>query len=260
MVLIGDFMAISNVYTNAITVYDLVTSAKVRTFGGLGSAKGQFHYPGNLCGLPDGSLLVAEGVNKRLQQVTLEGEHVRFIGEGAFDSFIIGLATNGVLIAVGKVDWGMGGRKCLDNRIMLFSVVTGLLVGQFGECGENEGQVVNGERIRFMPDGHHIIVTENAFPHRGLSIFTVNGVFVKSIGNGTLNYPTGIDFTTNGEVVACDIENRIVVLPMTTGALQRKWGTRGLADGQFNYPKALQVHRGLLYVMDENSLRVQVFH
>jgi len=253
MALVGDHMAVSNEYTHTVTVYDIGTGEDVRAFGGKGTGPGQFSWPQSLCGLPNGNLLVADQVNMRVQEVTLAGGHVRFIGVGKIDAPIAGLATNGELIAVGKVDFDSNG------RILLFRVASGELVRRFGDCEEAEGQLKYCDGFRFSPDNRHIVVAEGDPNHR-LSVFTVEGAFVRCVGHGELGWPSSVDFTSSGDVIVCDtFHHRVCVFSLSTGALLRTWGKEGEADGEFEYPRALQVHRGLLYVLDEWSPRVQVF-
>lgn len=73
----GSLMAISNWLTHMISVYSLPDGALVRSFGGRGPELGHFDDPYKLCFNPlrDDSLLVADGSNQRVQEVTITGEH-----------------------------------------------------------------------------------------------------------------------------------------------------------------------------------------
>lgn len=75
-----EVLAVSDWKDCCITVYGLPAGAEVRTFGCKGSGRGQFHCPRRICASPDGTLLVAEDENRRIQEITVEGEHRRFIG------------------------------------------------------------------------------------------------------------------------------------------------------------------------------------
>ena len=175
------------------------------------------------------------------------------------DAKIAGLAANGELIAVGKDDGDSQTRMGSNGRILLFRVASGELVRRFGDWGEEEGQLGKCEGLRFTPDGRHIVIAE-CRPNNRLSVFTVEGAFVRCVGKGELDQPTSVDFTSSGDVIVCDRgHHRVCVFSLSTGALLRSWGDWGEADGEFKYPVALQVHRGLLYVMDRHSPRVQVF-
>jgi len=244
---------VSNSKTHKITVLRLPTGYKMREFGGPGTGPGQFSGPYNLCFLPNGNLLVAEFMSKRLQEVTLTGDSVRIIGADTIQSFIGGLTTNGELIAVGKVDEGTNG------RVLLYSVASGDLVRQFGDCGSEPGKLGSCWGVCFTPDNRHIIVAES-HPNNRLSVFTVEGAFVKCIGAGVLNWPTSVGLTATGDLVVSDQgHHRICVFSFSSGEPLRHWGTEGSLDGQFKFPKVAQVAAGRLYVLERDSPRVQAF-
>ncbi len=85
------------------SVYSLPGGELVRAFGGRGIGPLQFHFVFRLCFAPNGNILVVDYDNRRLQEVTLEGIFVRFIG--GLKKFGIGkpycVAVHGDVIAVG---------------------------------------------------------------------------------------------------------------------------------------------------------------
>lgn len=99
----GRHLAVSNFNTDMITVYSTADGSVVTEFGGRGSAHGQFNYPEKMCITPRNTLLVAEFDNNRVQEVTLAGEHIRFIGEGMYPhdvGSLAGIARNDEYIVV----------------------------------------------------------------------------------------------------------------------------------------------------------------
>ena len=71
-----------------LSVYSLPGGELVRTFGGLGDGPLQFMGLRRLCFAPNSNLIAVDFGNRRLQEVTLEGVFVRFVGVG---SLVIGI-------------------------------------------------------------------------------------------------------------------------------------------------------------------------
>ena len=243
---------------DTLTVYSLPGGERIRTFGSRGEGEGQFDWPAKLCFSVAGNILVAERWNKRVQEVTLTGDHVRFIGVGVIDDDIWGIAANAELIGVGKA-W-----CTINNRIMMFDAVTGAFVRAFGDYGDAPGQLMMEYcmGIRFMPDSRRIIVAEGE--HEGdrsrLSVFTLAGEYVRCIGEGELRDAHDVEFADNGDVIVCDCSShRISVSSADGSTLLRQWGDKGDADGKLQNPTALAMCDGQLYVLDSLSKRVQVF-
>ena len=241
-----------------LSVYSVPVGEHIRTFGSKGTNKGQFKYPAKLCFSVTGNVLVAEFANKRVQEVTLTGAHVRFVGVGVIDEDIWGIAANAELIVVGK--WG----GTSNNRVMMFDAASGALTRAYGDCGDAPGQLMKYcSGIRFAPDSRHIVVAEGNGNGIGrLSVFTLAGEFVRCIGEGELKIPADVEFADNGDVIVCDGSNpnhRICMYSADSNAMLREWGGRGGADGMFMRPTALAMCGSQLYVLDEATKRVQVF-
>lgn len=86
-------MAVSNGLANTIILYSTVDGAQVTSFGEYGNGPGRFNYPTKLCISPRDTLIGIDSRNDRVQEVTLTGEHIRFIGQGLFGQ---GLFPQGV--------------------------------------------------------------------------------------------------------------------------------------------------------------------
>ena len=241
---------------DTLSVYSLPGGEHIRTFGSYGVGTVQFNMPGKLCFGVAGNILVADAGNKRVQEVTLTGDHVRFIGVGVIDDPIWGIAANAELIVVGKYN-------CTSNhRIMVFDAVTGTFVRAFGDYGDAPGQLMDYcMGIRFMPDSRHIIVAEDNGDGRGrLSVFTLTGEFVRCIGEGELSDVCDMEFADNGDAIVCDSNcDRICVYSADGSTLLLQWGGEGDADGKFEIPTALAICGGQLYVLNGDSNCVQVF-
>ena len=197
----------------------------------------------------------------RVQELTLDGAHVRFIGQSVITHSIFGVATNNEFIAVTKHNNQAG------DRVMLFDVVSGELVRAFGAFGDAPGQLMQYcYGVRFTDDGDHVVVADSSgFPtNKGrLSVFTLHGEFVKCIGEGELTRCTDVEFAGNGDILACDwSKHRVLMFPREGSASIGHIGDgRSGTNGSFVRPSTMALCRtsGQLYVLDEFSSRVQVF-
>lgn len=252
-------MAVSH-SNHTLSVYSLPGGKSIKTFGREGSGKGQFDGPQKLCFTVAGNILVAEFINQRVQEVTLTGEHVRFIGAGKIFGLIYSIATNGEVIAVAISN--------SSNRVMMFDAVTGAFLRAFGNYGGAAGQWMgycNG--IRFTPDNRHVIVAESGGFGAGkgrLSVFTLGGEFVKRIGEDFLRDAADLDFADNCDIIVCDASRRVCVYSADGSSLLRQWiGERSdaVASGVGLEMDlcALAMCNGQLFVLDSANSDVYVF-
>jgi len=235
-------------------VYDTASGSDTVSFGGNGAGPGQFNQPSKLCITPRDTLLVADCMNQRVQEVAFSGVHIRDIGVGVFRGDIWGIACNDQHIAVTKF---IG---ATPSRVLVFNYSTGELLRQFAALGSGDGQIgQHPTGVRFTPDNQHIVVVDT-LNNKRLSMFTVDGVWVKHIGVGVLGGGwSDVDFTADGRIIVADYWNHRVCIFAADGVMISSWGSRGSSDGQFEYPTALAVSGGKLLVLDANSARAQVF-
>jgi DNA-binding beta-propeller fold protein YncE len=249
----GRYMAVSYWFENKLRVYRLEadgTSTLLHTVGTGGTGPKRFFNPRKMCLSPAGNLLVCEEVNDRVQELTGLGEaepqHVRFIP-------VAGAST----IALYDDTLAVGTTRC---TIQLLSYASGAHIRSIGSRGSGPGQIgYRCEGLRFTPDGQFIVAAE--YENKRLSMFRVpDGGFVKHIGAGELTDGSkDAQFALNGELLVTDVVNhRVCVFSADGDTLLRTFGTRGSADGQFQYPTALALADLKLFVLD-SSARVHLF-
>jgi len=241
----GSLMAVSNFEANKLAVYRVSDGTLVRTLGGPGAAAGRFNGPYRVCMTANDTVLVVETGNRRIQEVTLEGAHVQFIGVADLLGKPLSVAMCGNVVAVGK----LGGTR--GSCVQLFSYASGTLLRQFGNWVEEVGS------IQFTSDGRHLVLALVGC----VSLITTEGELVREFGVGTLGtFTLSAIWTCTDEVVVVDSgKHRVCVFSGDDGTLLRTWGTRGLIDGLFSHPTALTTRGDRLYVLDFWSARVQVF-
>ena len=248
---------VTSYFDYTLSVHSLPGGEHIRTFVIEDAGEGQFDYIPRLCFGATGNILVADPENERVQEVTLTGDHVRFIGIGVINDYIWSIAANAELIVVGKWDGTSNG------RIMMFDAASGALARAFCDYGKAPGQLMMFcEGIRFTPDSRHIVVAESDGVGIGrLSMFTLAGEFVRCIGEGELEGAGDVEFAANGDVIVCDRgAHRVCVYCADSNTMLRQWGDEDdAADGDYLCPTALAMCGGQLYVLDEATKRVQVF-
>lgn len=246
----GALMAVSNYRSGLVHIYATGDGALVRV---VGVAPGPvFANPYQMCPTPGGTLLVTELAGRRVQEITWEGEHVRFLGQGVLEEHPYSCQTNGEVVVVGRTGDGM------RNRVHMFDYASGSHLLSFCERGSVQGRMDLIAGFRFTPDGTHLLYAD--YSNQRLSKWTVGGDFVCVLCPGQFDHPNDVDFTVTGEIVVADCYgNRVCVVSPDGSTLVRSWGRGGLGDGEFQRPAALAVHGRQLYVLDFESARVQVF-
>jgi hypothetical protein len=130
---------------------------------------------------------------------------------------------------------------------------------RFGPEGSGPGQIgLTAAGLRFTTDGLHVVVAERG--NARLSMFTVNGEFVRHIGVGVLaNGVKDVACTQGGNLVVADCGNhRVCSFAADTGALLRMWGTEGTTDGKLRFPVALCIAGSKLLLLDLYEPRLHV--
>ena len=217
---------------------------QVCVIGRKGIGPAEFISPRRLCFTDDDTILVCDCGNNRVQQLTVAGDYLSSVTVQS----PVSVAAHGDMIAVGAY----------FGPIEIHSLATGEFIRSFGSSGNGPGQIGGcTSGIRFTPDGECLVIAEYCTSR--LSLFTVNGVFMKHIGACVLSCDwNDISFGAGGEIIVADSGNhRICVLSPDGDTCIKTWGSEGTAAGQFQYPKALAVLGSHLYVMDRT--RVQVF-
>lgn len=106
----GTMVAVSDRHVGCVTLYDLSTFNVVESFGRCGRGPGYFNDPRGICfGWTQDSLFVAEYRSGSVQEVTLTGKHVRYIGMEFSTTMPIAVDVNADVIVVGQ----HGGGVCI---------------------------------------------------------------------------------------------------------------------------------------------------
>lgn len=218
--------------------------AFVLTWGSLGSGAGQFNAPLGITLAPDGSVLVVDTANHRVQRFSATGVFLGSWGSqggnnGQFD-FPYGVAvdeSNQVYIA----DWG-------NHRIQKFTA-GGAFLRSWGGYGTGMGQFDQPWDLDVIPGGWVYVTDSNN--HR-VQAFDRNGAFMTTWGSrceiahgncgegdGLFLGPSGIATDAMGNVFVADTHNNRIQKFDAQGTFLLKWGDAWGGDTDVGTPTGL---------------------
>jgi WD40 repeat protein len=116
------------------------------------------------------------------------------------------------------IDWreGVGGRPaavCANasvivvasgSRIVVLGRRRGTVRARFWGHGEDGGELDDVEALCFMHRDEHVAVSDSGPRNRRVSVFSLNGTFIRNVGEGSLVCPRGIASSAYDELVVAD--------------------------------------------------------
>jgi DNA-binding beta-propeller fold protein YncE len=218
-----------------IHVFSVADGSRRRVIGGRGDGPLRFKNPYQVWIAPDGFVFVADFGNDRVQVLTPTLDFHGFVGVGSLRS-PRGVCANADVVVVSE--WGPA------PRISVFNRRDGSLLRRFGSVGSGDGELNTPRGLCFINDDRHIAVAD-IFSNR-VSVFSVDGEFIRHVGVGVLNNPLGIACSTVDELVVADSGNRRVAVFSASGDLV---ATSTVAGGCAN----VAVHGGTVFALSERS-------
>lgn len=181
-------LAVCNESLSNVTLYSLPHLSRIRAFAvplvptkanPFASAEGG--HPEDVKFMPGGNLLVADCLNERLQELTVEGNHVRCIGEGVFDDMVFAIDVNSRVIVASTF-----------HSVFVFDSCTGELLKFFGSRWDLSGAIA----LSISPSGDYLAVVEMYEEERvrRVSIWTVDGNFVGDCKKSCIGSPMDVCF------------------------------------------------------------------
>ena len=185
---------VSDHNSHLIHVFDAERN-HVRTFGQRGTGAGQLSNPIGLATTADGLLLVTNYSNSCVDIFREDGTFIRRIGQGELSRPMdVAVHANGQVYVA---DYG-------NPRVTVLTQ-DGQLVRTFGSQGSGAGQFSYPCGIAVSPDGQ---VYVSDYINRRVQVFTADGTYIRAFGQGQLNGPRGLTFTTQENVVVASSGNR----------------------------------------------------
>ncbi len=186
--------------SHAIHAFRVADGSRLRVIGGAGDGPLQFKQPRQVWVASDDFVFVADFGNDRVQVLTPRLDFHGFVGVGQL-SHPAGVCADDDVILVTEED---------ANRISVFSRGDGALLRRFGSYGSGDGQLGWPLGLCFMSGHRHIAVAD--YGNDRVSVFSVEGEFVRHVGVGELSYPWGVACSAFDEIVVADSSNYRVVV------------------------------------------------
>ncbi len=212
-------------------------------FGGRGAGDGpaQFSHPSQVCvsAADDDCVFVADTGNNRVQVLTPGLDFHGFVGVGQL-AHPTGVCANADVVVVAERD---------THRVTVFNRRDGVMLRRFGSEGSGNGQLKNPHGLCFMHDNRHVAVADCG--NSRVSVFSVEGEFVRHVGVGELIDPTGVACSAVGELVVADVSDETVAVFSSSGEL-----LKNLGHHWFN---SVSVHGGSVFAQDSGNQTCIVF-
>jgi DNA-binding beta-propeller fold protein YncE len=198
--------------SHAIHELSMVDGSRRRVIGGdSGDGPLQFYQPQQSCIAPDGFVFVADAGNNRVQVLTPSLDFHCFIGQGEVVG-LTGVCANADVVVASEFT-----APCIS----VFDRRDGALLRRFG-CDGDDVEVMTPCGLCFLSGDRHVAVAGRG--SNRVSVFSVDGHFIRHVGVGVLSHPQGVAASAFDELVVADSGNRCLRVFSDTGELLAKLG------------------------------------
>jgi DNA-binding beta-propeller fold protein YncE len=206
--------------SHTVCAYGVRDGSLQRSSGGptSGNGPGQFNKPAQVCVSDDCLVFVADSGNNRVQVLTSDLSFRGVIGEGQLGRPHGVCADRNVVVVT----------ELSTHRITVFSRADGGAIRRIGTPGAGDGDLSCPLAVCFTSEGRGVAVAEAG--NSRVSVFQLDGVFVRHVGVGVLNRPYGVTATSVDELVVCDRDSSRVLLFSAIGELLYTFGS-GMVTG-----------------------------
>jgi DNA-binding beta-propeller fold protein YncE len=213
--------------SHAIHVFRVADGSRLRVIGSRGDGPLQFKWPRQVWVASDDFVFVADYGNDRVQVLTPRLDFHGFVDVGKL-SCPAGVCADDAVIMVSEE---------IAHHISVFKRSDGALLRRFGSLGSRYGQLKFPLGLCFMSGHHHVAVADAG--NDRVSVFSVEGEFVRHVGVRKLNWPEGVACSAFDEIVVADRHNNRVVVFSASGEMLHTMG-----DGDFT---GIAIHGGTIF-------------
>jgi DNA-binding beta-propeller fold protein YncE len=204
----GSTLLIASHSRHMIHVFSVADGSRLRVVGSKGDGPLQFNTPCQVWIDADGFVFVADCDNDRVQVLTPTLDFHGFVGAGEL-KYPRGVCANADVVVVSE--------SYPASRISVFDRRDGSLLRRFGTFGSGDGELRWPHGLCFINDDRHVAVADS-FRNR-VSVFSVDGQFIRHVGVGVLRSPYGVACSTVDEVVVADSGNSRIAVFSASGDL-----------------------------------------
>lgn len=194
----ASLFAVSDYSGNSVSVFKLPMGETLEKFGEKGSGFGQFDGPLRLCFTLHDTLLVADSNNKRVQEVTFAGNHVRFVQSDEITETVLHVTCNADVIVLTQ--------RTIKSWLCVFEMRTGSFLRSFGASGSGPGKLSKFWDTTLTFDGTALLIADSVV--KRISVISLDGTFLRTIGDvSTLELMRGVAELPDGRVVVTEAGN-----------------------------------------------------
>ncbi len=187
--------------SDTVHKFSIVDDSPRRSVGGSGYGPCKFVGASQVWVAPDGFVFVAECHNRRVQVLTPRLSHRCFIDADGDLAAPVGVCANADVVLVSEE---------LTCRVSVFCRADGTLATRFGRRGTGDGQLSAPHALCFMSRDRRVAVAD--WGNNRVSVFSVDGEFIRHVGVGVLVHPVGVAASAFDELVVADVGNRCLRL------------------------------------------------
>jgi DNA-binding beta-propeller fold protein YncE len=222
---------------HAIHELSTVDGSRRRVIRGSGLGPLRLRGPQQVYTAPDGFVLVADAGSNRVQVLTPSLDFHGTIGQGELEQ-PAGVCANADVVVVSQF-WA--------HR--MFNRGDGALLRRFGHEGSGDGQLISPRGLCFLSGDRHVALAD--FGNSRVSVFSVDGEFIRHVGVGALCHPLCVAASAFDELVVADTDNRCLRVFSAAGDLLATVG-----EGRFT---SVAVHGSAVYAAAADSVGVSVW-
>jgi DNA-binding beta-propeller fold protein YncE len=216
----------------------VVDGSRRRVIGSKGSEPLRFKCPRQVWIASDDFVFVADCYSNRVQVLTPRLDFHCFIGVGELHR-PAGVCANDSVVVVSEID---------ANRISVFNRSgDGTLLRRFGSYGHGDGHLQFPQGLCFMASNSYVAVADCC--NSRVSVFSVDGDFIRHVGVGKLSSPYSAACSAFDELVVTDY--KCVTVFSGSGELLKKMGR-----GEF---RGIAIHGGTVFAQHYSDAKCIIF-
>jgi DNA-binding beta-propeller fold protein YncE len=225
--------------SHAVHEFRVGDGSRLRVIGGFGDGPLQFKKPRQVWVASDGFVFVADPGNGRVQVLTPRLDFHGFVGADQLTG-PSGVCADDTVIVVSEAG---------AHRISVFKRCDGALLRRFGTSGSGDGQLSWPHGVCFMSGHRHVAVADCV--NDRVSLFSVEGEFVRHVGVGNLRSPNGVACSAFDELVVADWGNKRGVVFSASGEMLKT-----MVGGAFT---GVAMHGGTIFAQTYREKKCVVF-
>lgn len=226
------------------------TGSPLFNFGTTGKGKGNFTFPNCIAIDDENNIYVGEFKINRIQVFNSSGKYIRTIN-----------SPKEILLEPLAITFGNDKRLYVASRngVIIVMDKAGQLLAKFGTNGTRDGQLSYPNGIAV--DRHGNILVSDSGNDR-IQVFDQNGKVLRVFGKPDFKVavPRGIAIDNKDRIYVVDIFGHKVVVYDKEFKYLFEFGSRGLENGQFNFPNGVEADENKVYVTDRENNRVQAYN